>query len=72
MTAPDAQAAPSSRRFLDAIALTPTAPERGDHAFFAHTHYVPWPNAYGGDMVSQSAPAAIATALNTPVTTTGV
>lgn len=61
MTAPDAQAAPSSRRFLDAIALTPTAPERGDHAFFAHTQYVPWPKAYGGDMVAQSAAAAIAT-----------
>jgi acyl-CoA thioesterase II len=51
-----------SQRFLDAIALTEVAPERFDRAFTAVPQYVPWPKAYGGDMVAQAAVAAVATA----------
>ena len=41
-----------SARFLDAVRLTEAddAPA-GHRAFTATTQYVPWPKAYGGDLV---------------------
>lgn len=47
--------------FRRAVDLTETTPERGDHAFLATAQPVPWPKAYGGDLVAQSAAAAIRT-----------
>lgn len=47
----------TSERFLAAVALEPTAPERYDEAWLAQTQYVPWPKAFGGDMVAQAAAA---------------
>lgn len=52
----------SSQTFLDAIALTEVEPQTFDRAFTAVPQYVPWPKAYGGDMVAQAAAAAVATA----------
>lgn len=52
----------TAETFLDAIALTEVEPELFDRAFTAIPQYVPWPKAYGGDMVAQAAVAAVATA----------
>src|SRR5699024_2420090 len=43
----------SAQVFLDAIELTECEPEVFDQAFTAIPQYVPWPKAYGGDMVAQ-------------------
>jgi acyl-CoA thioesterase-2 len=51
--------APTSSVFLDAIDLTPGDV---DDSFLATPQYVPWPKAYGGDLVAQGALAAIRTA----------
>ncbi len=51
-----------SSTFLAAIRLTPAEPASGsDAAFTAMPQPVPWPKAYGGDIVAQSAAAAAAT-----------
>lgn len=50
---------PASQIFLDAIALTEVDPTRADEAYTATTQYVPWPKAYGGDMVAQAAASAM-------------
>jgi len=47
----------SSQIFLDAIDLTACEAEVFDTAFTAIPQYVPWPKAYGGDMVAQGASA---------------
>jgi acyl-CoA thioesterase-2 len=44
-----------------ALALREVAAESLDRAFVASPQYVPWPKAYGGDMVAQAAAAATAT-----------
>lgn len=49
---------PTFAIFLDAIALTEVAPLHGDEAYTATTQYVPWPKAYGGDLVAQAAASA--------------
>ncbi len=49
----------TSTTFLKVIELNPVTPEYFDEAFIATTQYVPWPKAYGGDMVAQAATAAI-------------
>lgn len=46
---------PTSRTFLDAIELTETSADR----YEATPQPVPWPKAYGGDMVAQALAAAI-------------
>ncbi len=51
----------TAQTFLAAIALTEVEPETFDRAFTAVPQYVPWPKAYGGDMVAQAAAAAVAT-----------
>jgi acyl-CoA thioesterase-2 len=48
---------PTSAPFLRAVELT----DAGDDVFTAHTQYVPWQKAYGGDMVAQALAAAIRT-----------
>lgn len=45
----------SAQVFLDAIELTQCEAEVFDQAFTAVPQYVPWPKAYGGDMVAQGA-----------------
>ncbi|MGO2030210.1 MAG: acyl-CoA thioesterase [Glutamicibacter ardleyensis] len=45
----------SAQVFLDAINLTDCEAEVFDQAFTAIPQYVPWPKAYGGDMVAQGA-----------------
>ncbi len=45
----------SAQIFLDAIDLTECEAEVFDQAFTAVPQYVPWPKAYGGDMVAQGA-----------------
>ena len=52
---------PGSTRFLDAVRLTPVEGVRTPYAFLASPQWVPWPKAYGGDTVAQSAAAASAT-----------
>ena len=47
----------TSETFLRAIELTPSPAEVYDEAYEAATQYVPWPKAYGGDMVAQAAAA---------------
>lgn len=47
----------SSQIFLDAIELSPCDAEVFDTAYTAIPQYVPWPKAYGGDMVAQGASA---------------
>lgn len=42
-----------SRRMLAALELSPVVPEYADSAHTAVTQYVPWPKAYGGDLVAQ-------------------
>ncbi|WP_334122371.1 acyl-CoA thioesterase [Glutamicibacter sp.] len=44
-----------SQTFLEAIKLTETDAQVFDQAFTAIPQYVPWPKAYGGDMVAQGA-----------------
>jgi acyl-CoA thioesterase-2 len=56
MLAPD-----TAQTFLAAVTLTEVEPERSGRAFTAVAQYVPWPKAYGGDMVAQAAAAAVAT-----------
>lgn len=51
----------SSQRFLDAVGLRPVDARVFDAAFEAVPQQVPWPKAYGGDMVAQALAAAIAT-----------
>ncbi|MCS5721731.1 thioesterase family protein [Herbiconiux sp. CPCC 203407] len=48
---------PTSAPFLAAVDLT----DAGGDVFTARTQYVPWPKAYGGDMVVQALAAAIRT-----------
>lgn len=43
--------------FLAAVDLEAVEPQVFDEAYEATTQYVPWPKAYGGDMVAQSAAA---------------
>ncbi|TLM87090.1 acyl-CoA thioesterase II [Pseudarthrobacter sp. NamE5] len=47
----------TSETFLRAVELTPAPAEVYDEAYEATTQYVPWPKAYGGDMVAQAAAA---------------
>ncbi len=47
--------------FREALALTECEPERADRAFEAIAQPVPWPKAYGGDLVAQATAAAIRT-----------
>ena len=47
----------TSATFLRAIELTQVPALVHDEAYEAVTQYVPWPKAYGGDMVAQSAAA---------------
>ncbi|PTT70389.1 acyl-CoA thioesterase [Arthrobacter sp. HMWF013] len=47
----------TSETFLRAVDLTPAPAEVYDEAYEATTQYVPWPKAYGGDMVAQAAAA---------------
>jgi acyl-CoA thioesterase-2 len=51
----------TSRIVTDALALSPAEAELFDVAFTAVTGPVPWPKAYGGDMVAQAAAAAMRT-----------
>lgn len=53
-----------SETFLKAIALTEVPAEVFDRAFVATPQFVPWPKAYGGDMVAQAAASAIQTVDN--------
>lgn len=48
--------------FLQAIELKPTVAEVFDQAYTAIPQYVPWPKAYGGDMVAQGALAMMRSA----------
>ncbi|GAB2727794.1 acyl-CoA thioesterase II [Arthrobacter bambusae] len=47
----------TSATFLRAVELTPVPAQVHEEAYEATTQYVPWPKAYGGDMVAQSAAA---------------
>ncbi|MFJ4029296.1 acyl-CoA thioesterase [Paenarthrobacter sp. NPDC089989] len=47
----------TSETFLRAVELTETEAQVFDEAYEATTQYVPWPKAYGGDMVAQAAAA---------------
>ena len=47
----------TSATFLRALDLTPVPAQEHEEAYEAVTQYVPWPKAYGGDMVAQSATA---------------
>ena len=47
----------TSETFLNAIELTAVPAQVNDEAYEATTQYVPWPKAYGGDMVAQAAAA---------------
>ena len=51
----------TSGTFLAAVTLREVPAELYDRAFVATSQYVPWPKAYGGDMVAQAASAAMAT-----------
>ena len=55
----------TSQTFLDAITLTPV--EATGAAFEATPQYVPWPKAFGGDLVAQAALSAIRTTADTHV-----
>lgn len=59
--AAETRQAPTAEVFRRAIALSEVTPVAGDRAFEAIPQYVPWPKAYGGDAVAQSAAAAQAT-----------
>ncbi|WP_264797177.1 acyl-CoA thioesterase [Arthrobacter mangrovi] len=47
----------TAETFLRAVDLEAVEPQVFDEAYEATTQYVPWPKAYGGDMVAQSAAA---------------
>jgi len=47
----------TAETFLRAVALEQVEPQVHDEAWQASTQYVPWPKAYGGDMVAQAAAA---------------
>ena len=47
----------TSETFLKAIELTAVHAQVHDEAYEATSQYVPWPKAYGGDMVAQAAAA---------------
>jgi acyl-CoA thioesterase-2 len=47
----------TSETFLKAIELTAVPAQSLDEAYEATPQYVPWPKAYGGDMVAQAAAA---------------
>jgi acyl-CoA thioesterase-2 len=47
----------TAQTFLRAVDLAPVEPQVYDEAWEATTQYVPWPKAYGGDMVAQAAAA---------------
>ncbi|SDL26426.1 acyl-CoA thioesterase II [Arthrobacter sp. ok362] len=47
----------TSETFLKAVDLTWVPAQVHDEAYEATTQYVPWPKAYGGDMVAQAAAA---------------
>ncbi len=47
----------TSETFLKAIELTAVPAQIHDEAYEATSQYVPWPKAYGGDMVAQAAAA---------------
>ncbi|PPK93793.1 acyl-CoA thioesterase-2 [Kineococcus xinjiangensis] len=49
--------APTAATFLAALQLEPAEAEVYDEAWTARTQYVPWPKAFGGDMVAQAAAA---------------
>lgn len=49
--------APDSTRLLAALRLEPAEAGIFDEAWAAETQYVPWPKAFGGDMVAQAAAA---------------
>lgn len=51
----------TSATLLAALELTECAAEQADRAFTAVTQEVPWPKAYGGDMVAQAVLAALRT-----------
>ena len=51
----------TSATFHRAIALTEVMTTRADRAFAAQPQPVPWPKAYGGDLVAQSVAAALRT-----------
>lgn len=58
----------TSRTFAEAVKLSPVVPggdgnsiNTADDSFTAVPQYVPWPKAYGGDMVAQATAAMIAT-----------
>ena len=51
----------SAETFRKALTLTEVAASVYDRAFMATPQYVPWPKAYGGDMLAQAAAAAMAT-----------
>ncbi|OAN36553.1 acyl-CoA thioesterase [Microbacterium sp. H83] len=51
----------TSAPFRHALALTEVATTLSDRAFEAQPQPVPWPKAYGGDLVAQSAAAAMRT-----------
>jgi acyl-CoA thioesterase-2 len=48
---------PTSTIFLAALDLQPAEAQLYDEAWTAQTQYVPWPKAFGGDMVAQAAAA---------------
>jgi acyl-CoA thioesterase-2 len=54
---PAGVAVPTSATFLAALDLQPVSAEFYDEAWTARTQYVPWPKAFGGDMVAQAAAA---------------
>jgi acyl-CoA thioesterase-2 len=48
---------PTSAAFLAAMHLQPAEAQSYDEAWTAETQWVPWPKAFGGDMVAQAAAA---------------
>ncbi|MFI7482813.1 acyl-CoA thioesterase [Kocuria sp. M1R5S2] len=55
--APHGTAADTAATFLAAVHLQPAEAQLYDEAWAAETQYVPWPKAFGGDMVAQAAAA---------------
>jgi acyl-CoA thioesterase-2 len=63
---PDSRSSPSVRigssvPFRKALTLSEVPADLYDRAFTATPQYVPWPKAYGGDLLAQAAAAAMAT-----------
>lgn len=52
---------PTSQRFINAVTLVEVGAQTYDFAYEGTPQYVPWPKAYGGDMVAQTVAAAAAT-----------